>query len=184
MDPLRQRGQATTEYVAIVAGDICDAADAKARGLDPCVVTNWDRTRTGGVSVAFLRIDKTDNWIVARRSDGTRLLSYLPSFDVKGSIGAGLSLGPRFNIGANASVKVGFGAGKAWELPDEAALQRFIKKIDAGYAHQHTPWGKLGTPPAKIHFQEGGLPTEASAEAGIKRDGTLVAGGAISLRQT
>src|SRR6478735_10496768 len=117
MDSLRQRGQATTEYVAIVAvvaiilagaatavaapsiprsiahtvrkgicivaGDICDAADAKARGLDPCVVTNWDRTRTGGVSVAFLRIGGTDNWIVARRSDGTRLLSYLPSFDLK-----------------------------------------------------------------------------------------------------
>ena len=160
--------------ICIVSGDVCDSADAKARGLDPCVLANWDRTRSSGVSLAYLRIGGTDNWVVARRSDGTRVLSYLPGFDLTGSIGAGLGLGPRFKIGANASVGLRFAAGKAWELPSEAALQRFIKRIDEGYARRITPWGKMSTPPARIHYQEGGLPI--GADATLKRDGKTLAG--------
>ena len=58
-----------------------------------------------------------------------------------------------------------FAAGKAWELPDEAALQRLIARIDARNARARTPWGKLATPAAPIHFQRGGLPVGAGAEA-------------------
>ncbi|MEA2295135.1 MAG: hypothetical protein QOE86_2774 [Solirubrobacteraceae bacterium] len=167
MDLSRQRGQATTEYVAIsavvaviligaatavaapsiprsvahtirkgiciVGGDICDPAGAKARGLDPCVVSSADHRRHTGATILFLRVGGTQEYAIERRSDGSYRVSAGDGQDFGASAGAGIRLGGGFHIGPDGTASVGWLSGKAWDLPDAAALSDLLGRVKHRY---------------------------------------------------
>jgi hypothetical protein len=117
--------------ICIVAGDICRDSDARAAGLQPCTV--GDRSEGGGkvFSVGLFRIGGADGLLIARRSDGTVVVT--ESEQERGGVGAGVGveatpLGLQF--GAWGSIDFTVAHGSAWEFPDAAAAGRFLAGAD------------------------------------------------------
>ncbi|HET8757262.1 MAG TPA: hypothetical protein VFM58_14680 [Solirubrobacteraceae bacterium] len=117
--------------VCIVAGDICRDSDARAAGLQPCTVA--DRARGGGTtfSVGWLRIGGADGLLVARRSDGSVVVT--KSKQGRGGVGAGIGLEATplgIKVGVWGSIDFTIGGGSAWEFPTTAAAARFLAGAD------------------------------------------------------
>ena len=111
--------------LCVVGMDVCDAAHARSRGLEPCVVAADERDRRlSGTLVAFTGGDG-DTLVVERRSDGRYVVSAGNAPRLGASAGAGASLGP-VQVGPGGSADVGFASGVRWEAPDLATLRRFF----------------------------------------------------------
>src|SRR6185436_16596989 len=76
--------------ICLVAGDICRDSDARAAGLQPCVVD--DRSEGGGTtfSVGWLRVGGADGLLIAQRSDGSVVVT--ESEQERGGVGAGIGV--------------------------------------------------------------------------------------------
>jgi hypothetical protein len=131
--------------ICIVGGDVCRSADAAADGLEPCIVD--ERSNGGGVTLAIvsLRIGEAGEWTVARRSDGTVLVTHSHDRLVGAGGGVGFELGA-FEVGASASLDVALSHGEAWELPSVAAAARLLADARAGVQRTAPTWrfGDLG----------------------------------------
>jgi hypothetical protein len=113
--------------VCIVGGDICRPSDAAAAGLSPCTVA--EETTGGGtiVSIAFVRLGEGHGVTVARRSDGTVVVTR--THERRGGAGAGIGIDASpigLDVGAEVSADFAFSSGEAWEFPDMAAAKRFL----------------------------------------------------------
>jgi hypothetical protein len=114
--------------VCIVGGDICRPSDAAAAGLSPCTLA--EETNGGGtiVSIAFVRLGEGGGVTIARRSDGTVLVT--KTHERRGGAGAGIGIDASpigIDVGAEASADFAFSSGEAWEFPDMAAAKRFLE---------------------------------------------------------
>ena len=142
--------------LCLVGGDICRDADARAAGLSPCTVR--ERTKSSGLTatIAFLDLGGGDRWTVARRSDGSVLMSVGSEEHGGVSGGLGVELSPLgVHLAADGAAGVSFTSGESWLLPDEAAAGRFIARLRAGRL----------PPPATWRFTEGGPRGEAGVGA-------------------
>ena len=117
--------------ICIVAGDICRDSDARAAGLQPCTV--GDRSRGGGTtfSVGLLRIGGADGLLVARRSDGSVVVTKSKEARRGLGAGAGVEASPLgVDVGVAGALDFTITSGAAWEFPDAAAAARFIADAD------------------------------------------------------
>jgi hypothetical protein len=164
--------------VCIVAGDVCRSSDAAAAGLAPC--TLYDRRRGGGaaLTVMSIRMGERHDWTVARRSDGSVLVTREDGDEAGVSSGLGFEAGP-LRLGLDGTLAFTVSEGTAWELPDAATAARFLSEVehrgaafdfrrwppawrsgDAGLAA--TGWAGLG---AQLGAEDGFFGTIAGVEA-------------------
>jgi hypothetical protein len=134
--------------LCIVGGDVCRTADARAQGLEPCVVGSEVRGKRDGLTIAIVRVRRGGEIRIERRSDGSAVVSRRDGGTIEGTTGASLRLGPLFQAGATIAGGVGFAAGRAWEVADEAALRRLLADLD-------------DAPPPSARFLEGGNQMDA-----------------------
>jgi hypothetical protein len=156
--------------ICIVGGDVCRAADAAAEGLTPCILDERAKGSGMTVTIVSLRLGGKGEWTVARRSDGSVLVTRSDENRVGASGGLGFELGP-FGAGVSGSLDVTVGAGEAWELPSAAAAARLLAAVRAG----EPP----GVPPT---WRFGDLGEEAAVGIGIDAAGTPLTGVEASWR--
>ena len=155
--------------ICIVGGDVCRAADARADGLLPCVVD--ERARGAGLTVAIvsLRVGEKGEWTVARRSDGTVLITHANDRIAGVGGGVGFELG-RLEVGAQGSLDAALASGAAWELPSTAAAARFLADVRARRARPAPTW------------RFGDLGEEASGWLGLDAFGATLTGAELSAK--
>jgi hypothetical protein len=117
--------------ICIVAGDICRDSDARAAGLRPCTLA--DRAQGGGTtfSVGFVRIGGENGLLVARRSDGSVMVT--KSIGARRGVGAGVGIEATplgVDVGVYGSLDFTITSGVAWEFPDAATAARFLAGAD------------------------------------------------------
>lgn len=140
--------------ICLVGGDICRDRDARAAGLSPCTVREREKSTGVTATIAFLDLGGGDRWTVARRSDGSVLLSAGSEEHGGVSGGLGVELSPLgVHLAADGAAGASFTSGESWLLPDEAAAGRVIARLRSGRL----------PPPATWRFTEGG----AQGEAGL-----------------
>jgi hypothetical protein len=165
--------------ICIVAGDICRDSDARAAGLQPCTV--GDRSEGGGttVSVGVFRLGGADGLLVARRSDGSVVVT--KSKEGRGGIGAGAGLEATplgIQVGVWGSLDFVIGGGSAWEFPDAAAARRFL----AG-AHDVPPTWRFGELSGELGGEVGAW-LQGIRLAGVHAGAGIAAGARIGRGQT
>ena len=142
--------------ICLVGGDICRERDARAAGLSPCTVREREKSNGLTATIAFVDLGGGELWSVARRSDGSVLLSVGSEEHGGVSGGLGLELSPLgVHLAADGAAGASFTSGESWLLPDEAAASRFIARLRAGDE----------PPPATWRFREGGPTGEAGLGA-------------------
>jgi hypothetical protein len=153
--------------LCIVGGDVCRAADARAQGLEPCVVQSRDTSRRTALTFMFVRAGQDEGAEVEFRSDGTVRLVATQSADLGATGEPSLRLGPQVSLKAGGSVGAGWRSGVAWELPDRAALDRLLARthnrpmmLGDDLAREY-----LKIPPATERFFEGGTMGDLTAGA-------------------
>jgi hypothetical protein len=155
--------------ICIVGGDVCRSVDAAAEGLAPCVVD--DRTNGGDVTieVVALRFGEAGEWSVARRSDGTVLVTHNTDRRVGFGAGFGFELGG-LEAGIQGSLDGSLATGAAWELPDVGAATRFLAAV------------RDGEKPSAPTWRFGGLGEEADVRGGFDGHGFELSGVEASWR--
>jgi hypothetical protein len=149
--------------ICIVGGDVCRASDADAAGLAPCTVD--ERTDGGGttLTIVSLRLGGSDQWTVARRSDGSVMVTRSEGRSAGVSVGIGIEASPfGLKLGAKGAFDFTVGSGRAWELPDAAAARRLLAADDDD------------RPPPTWRF--GDLGAELDAKAGATIGGAMLTG--------
>ena len=111
-----------------VAGGVCTPDQARAAGLEPCLVqARTDRQRLGG-RLLVVRLGRGDALLVERRSDGSAAVSFTDGGSGGATVGVGLRLpsGPR--VGARGGAGLQFNSGRSWEFATFAAAARFVRR--------------------------------------------------------
>ena len=158
------RGQASTEYVAmlalvavvlaaaatvvaapglpagvvhgirtglcIVGGDICRAADARARGLEPCVNSAVEHSADTSVSLLVVRTGHEHAYAVERLSDGRVRVRGTDGGHTSGSSSRGFQLGVVLDAQATSGGAISFQRGREWTFDDGARAAAFLKRVD------------------------------------------------------
>jgi hypothetical protein len=149
--------------ICIVAGDVCRASDAEAAGLGPCTV--GERAHGGGatLTLASVRLGSDDVWTVARRSDGSVLVTRTREGSVGVGAGVGVEASPfALELGVEGNYDFTLASGRAWELPDAAAAARFLGQDDED------------RPPPTWRFGDAG--SVLSGDAGVEIGGAMLTG--------
>ena len=160
-----------------VAGGVCTPAEARASGLQPCLVAARAERERLSLRTWIVRLARGDALLVQRRSDGSASVSFTDG----GTAGASAGLGLQFaHSGAKARGSVGlqFNAGRTWEFARFEEAARFVRR----WGGSETLGGELrGILPGGAHpprpdstYVEGGafgevagaLGAEAHAEGG------------------
>jgi hypothetical protein len=169
--------------VCIVAGDVCRPADAAAAGLAPCTVADRRHGRSGAVIVLSLKLRESGEWTVARRSDGSVMVTQARGSDRGVSGGLGFEASPiGVSVGARGNAVVSVSRGRAWELPDAATAARFLAAVEGGSADDETwpPTWRFGDVGEEVSGGVGasgpvGSPVAADV-AGIEASADVAAG--------
>jgi len=149
--------------LCIVGGDVCRPADAAALGLGPCVTGAEDHTRSTALSILFVKVGGGQQWSVEERSDGTFVVTASDGQSFGATAGAGLHLGSAFHVGVDGTVTAGFNRGRAWVLPDRAAVEDLFAAVESRFDLGKKLPELLGLlPPATQRFTEGRGGAEAS----------------------
>lgn len=167
--------------LCIAGGDVCRDADARARGLEPCVSSATSRSRDVGVEVSILRSGHARDVVVEERSDGTVVVRGTDG----GRIGAGIGVGALgVEVGAHGEVE--FRRGREWTFPDRASARRFLDAVpdelrltDDGDVHRTTGLR------APVRFIAGGtrVGSELGGAVGARRGEVSIPGAGGELRQ-
>ena len=153
--------------LCIVGGDVCRATDAERAGLEPCVTRAREGDKRSRITIAALSYGNGKAFTVERRSDGSARVTLASGDEGGAGVGVGLKLGRHARLGGDLGGAVGFTVGYAWELPDEAALGRFLKGV------KQTPgrigWdlvrkGSIPRPAERFRAVTGSAGAEAAAE--------------------
>lgn len=155
--------------ICIVAGDVCRPADAAAAGLAPCTLSERRRGSGGGLTVVSIRFGEHNEWAVARRSDGSVVVSRTRDSDAGVSGGFGLEAGPLgLELGVSGSYAFSVASGRAWEFADAPAARGFLAAVARGEGDDAQRW-----PPTWRFGDVGG---EANALAGAQAAGSGLTG--------
>lgn len=137
-----------------VGGDVCTAADAAARGLEPCLLTSEEHDDATGVSVLVFRAGGNDFWSVQRRSDGRVVLTEGYGQDLGATTGVGVALGP-VSAGGSASGGIGFRSGRSWTM-GERELEAALAKMKGNPTKFRLVLPALLGPPSSEYLEGGG----------------------------
>jgi hypothetical protein len=119
--------------LCIVGGDVCRPADAQAAGLAPCLTDERQRGGRLGVSILLLHLGASGSWTVARRSDGSFLLTRADDASAGVAFGIGADLpGVGISVGASGHLDLSLAHGTAWELPSAAAAASVLASVRRG----------------------------------------------------
>jgi hypothetical protein len=154
--------------LCLVGGDVCRARDAAARGLDPCVVAGEDRTSRTGMTM-IIRAGGHRRYAIERRSDGSYVVTAFDGQDIGKDVVPHLKLGAGFRIGGDGRFGIGWASGKAWELPDRAALDALLARVPNRYdlANKLAELARVvPTPPVRYQRVDGGFTGELGLEVG------------------
>jgi hypothetical protein len=135
---------ATRTALCIVGGDVCRTADARAAGLAPCLVGEDVRGRGLAVTILSVHLGRSGSWTVARRSDGSVLVTRLEGDAVGLAGGIGIELGPVADAGAQGTLDLSLARGKAWELPSTAAAANLLAAVRRGDPPPVPPTWRFG----------------------------------------
>ena len=182
----RSIASAVIRYVrvalCVVGGDVCRSADARAMGLDPCVVRaeRFDRrwSATGLWATAF----QQHGYAIERRSDGR--IAVTASHRRGGGLvgGPGVGIGP-VRASAGGEIRLGWRSGMSWTLDGARQLRRFLALAPAPHRLEHdADWRRRGLPAPSARYLAGagGVSVEAVVEAGAVVP-LLEAGGDVAL---
>lgn len=151
--------------LCIVAGDVCTASDAAARGLEPCVVGSEEHATGTGVTLWILRAGGRDVWSARRLSNGTVVLTdgYGQALGVTAGIGVG-----KHQVG-KAGIGIGFGSGRSWTLSGARFRQLLTLTRGDPHAFRLLLVGLLGEPDEV--FREGSGDFDVQLEKGLSIGG-------------
>jgi hypothetical protein len=167
--------------ICIVGGDVCRAADAEAAGLSPCTLT--ERTDGGATKLTVLsvRLGASGKWTVAARSDGSYVMTRTDGKSVGVGVGIGVAASPfELKFGVKGSYDLAVASGSAWELPDAAAVRRFLAADDDDRPPPTWRFGDLG---AELTAKAGATVGGAML-TGVETTATAAAGARIGRGQT
>ena len=102
--------------LCLVGADICSAEQAAAEGLPPCVISSNGGGRERGVTLGFVRLGRGGSDLVERLSDGTFRITRSKRYELAGTLGAGVSAGPLFEVGVDGTIGAGFAPGEVWTV--------------------------------------------------------------------
>jgi hypothetical protein len=130
--------------ICIVAGGICTSREARAAGMEPCLVHSRGDREQVAVSALLVRLGRDDELLVERRSDGTAAVSFIDGrrAGFEAALGAELKWGQEIEVGAG----VQFNSGRTWEFGTAAAAGRFVHR----WAHEETLTGEVRSLPRKL----------------------------------
>jgi hypothetical protein len=149
--------------ICIVGGDICRPSDAEAAGLSPCTVTQETEGGATRLIVLSVRFGASGRWTLAERSDGSYVITRTDGTSLGAGVGLGLTASPfELKLGVKGAYDLAVATGSAWELPDAAALQRFLAADEDD------------RPPAT--WRSGDLGGELTAKAGAMVGGAMLTG--------
>jgi hypothetical protein len=132
-----------------------------------------------------VRMGGTQQYAIERRSDGTYRVSASDGQDGGLTAGLGFALGGGVHVGVDGTAAVTFTGGKSWELPDEAALDSFLARVQSRYdlGKDMTEFMRLVPPPAERYASTAGDATgELAAELASKKHSTKPLGEEAGLR--
>jgi len=127
--------------LCVAGGEDC----ADFHRQQPCLVAADDRARSSGASVLSVRIGGSEGLLIERRSDGRHVVTVTGeqrggvSLGIGGSIGLGRRVagdrelaggddgGLRIEGSLAVEATLRGGWGDSWELPDRAAVDRFVR---------------------------------------------------------
>jgi hypothetical protein len=156
---------ATRHGICLVTGGICTPREARAAGMEPCLVhARRDREEVAGTAL-LLRIGRDDELLLERRSDGTAAVSFIDGkrAGVEAGIGLQLSWGQKLEGGAGLQ----FTGGRMWEFPTAAAAGRFVHR----WAREETLTGELRSLPRKLCLFCHGRPNPPPPHATFREAG-------------
>jgi hypothetical protein len=130
--------------ICLVAGGVCTPGEARAAGMEPCLVhARGDREQLAATAIV-VRLGRDDELLLERRSDGTAAVSFIDgrSGGLEAAIGLRLKWGQKLEAGAGAQ----FTGGRTWEFPTAAAARRFVHR----WARDETLTGELRSLPRRL----------------------------------
>lgn len=152
-----------------VGGDVCLGSQARAAGLEPCVVADERYRSRWSASGLIFKSSQEHSYAIERRSDGGITVTAGHDRDAGAGIRVGARLGP-----AAASVEAGaaggWRSGMVWELAGARALRSFLRRAPRPHRIEHdADWRRAGLPAPSTRFLAGGASAElqASVEAGV-----------------
>jgi hypothetical protein len=154
--------------VCIVGGDICRSSDARAKGLEPCVVSGSEKGRSTSMTMV-VGAERGRVVTIQRRSDHTAVLMAGETGEGQLTLRSGARVG-RANVGFEAGMGLTWKQGRAWEFADEAALQAFLRRFPHPEAlADDLGAGVLKAPPPDWRYRESGTTRglRVGAEAGL-----------------
>ena len=160
--------------ICLVARDVCRPADARAAGLGPCVVD--DRTRGGRArfTVVGISFGQRNEWAVARRSDGSYLVTRFEDDSVGAAGGIGLEASPLgIEVGLAGGYDLVLRSGRAWEVADAVAAARVLANRGDGLAPAWR-FGDLGG-----ELEASGHVSAIAEVAGIEASAAAAAGARV-----
>lgn len=146
--------------LCIVGGDLCRPVDAAAEGLAPCLTSEEVDGRGLAVTILSLHLGRSGSWTVARRSDGSVLVTRLEDEAVGLAGGLGIELGPVLEVGASATYDLALAHGSAWELASTSDAARLIAAVRRG-----------DDPPMRPTWRFGDVGEEVAADIGAALPG-------------
>ena len=130
--------------ICLVAGGVCTPGEARAAGLEPCLVHARGNREQFSATALVLRLGRGDELLVERRSDGTAAVSFLDGRRAGFEAAAGLRLKWGQSVEGGAGLQ--FTTGRTWEFPSAAAAARFVHR----WAREETLTGELRSLPRKL----------------------------------
>jgi hypothetical protein len=155
--------------LCIVGGDVCRASDARAEGLEPCVVRGHEGLRHSSITFLFARVSQDRGYAVELRSDGTSRVVATEGSALAASGEPALRLGASVAVKAGGQIGLVWRSGQAWELPDRASLERLLAQAKGrpGEMADRIRRGATPMPAPTERFFEGGDMGELTAGAQV-----------------
>ncbi len=116
--------------ICVVSGALCTAREARGAGLAPCLIRRRSDAEHIG-AMALIRLERGDELLVDRHSDGTATVSFVDGAKAGVEAGVGVTL-PGVAGSVTAGVGVRFAAGQTFEFEDWSKAQQFLARFAAG----------------------------------------------------
>jgi hypothetical protein len=153
--------------ICIVGGDVCRPADAAARGLEPCLVSEDARDHEDRLGAMLVEAEG-GRYAVRRASDGTWTLTVTGRHGADLSTSTGLRLGP-IQASAGAAAGLRFATGAEWTLPETRIRALLARMKDPSALADPLVAQMQHMPPPTREFTEDGAVGRAEAAAALGR---------------
>ena len=131
--------------LCVVAGDVCVPADAAAAGLPPCLT--GERLTGDGLALTVLSLHLAHRGLltVARRSDGSVLVTRIEDHALGAMSGIAADVGDvGLTLDASGTYELSLARGRAWLLPSAGAAAGLVAALRRGDEPRPPPTWRFG----------------------------------------